>query len=431
MNKVIFAILCALIFWLPIPLGSYRVWAIMFFGFVVSATFILHLVNCAHSKQAIFPDKSSWPLMGTLLAVISVLTIQLLPTSVQSIDPNQTFVMLLKTITMLMFAWLILLYVNNKERIKTLIYWLVAAGVCQALYALFLYFNPDLKSFVFQYEWNPRATGSFTYSNFLANYLGLCLSLGIGLYFTTFKNTNDSRSIMQKVRGLLNNLFTRALLIRFCLILIVIGILLTKSRMGNVAFFISLSFVSCMAFFLLKDKPKQFKVLLISFLVIDFAIFSALIGFDDLTNRLAETDFIKERRDEVYLITLNGIINKPLLGHGGGSFYTAFPQYKDIFFSGHYDNAHNDLLQFALEVGIPMTFILVLLVGWMFIKCICNMRIKASRFYHGVNIGIATALLYMSLHIFVDYPLQSGANGNTFIATLSLFILINRFRNKI
>ena len=183
--------------WLPIPLGSYRVWAIMFFGFMVSATFILHLVNCAYSKQAIFPDESSWPLMGALLAVISVLTIQLLPTSAQSIDPNQTFVMLLKTITMLMFAWLILLYVNNKERIKTLIYWLVAAGVFQALYATYLNLSPNINSLIFGYLHSNRATGSFTYQNFLANYLALCLAMGMGLLISQLKISGAAANVKE------------------------------------------------------------------------------------------------------------------------------------------------------------------------------------------------------------------------------------------
>jgi O-antigen ligase len=70
-------------------------------------------------------------------------------------------------------------------------------------------------------------------------------------------------------------------------------------------------------------------------------------------------------RISLWLDTLNGIT---FFGHGIGSFYSAFIATATHIDTFHYqpDTAHNDLLQFAFELGIPATFLAValLLVLW-------------------------------------------------------------------
>ncbi|MFP3373985.1 hypothetical protein, partial [Pseudomonas sp. SIMBA_068] len=63
-------------------------------------------------------------------------------------------------------------------------------GVFQALYASYLNLSPDVVSPIFGYKHTDRAIGTFTYSNFLANYLALCLCLGIGVLVSELKRNN-------------------------------------------------------------------------------------------------------------------------------------------------------------------------------------------------------------------------------------------------
>lgn len=415
--------LCALIFWLPIPLGSYRVWAIMFFGFLVSCTFILHLVNCAYSKQAIFPKKSSWPLFGALLAVICVLAIQLLPTRFQSIDPNQTFIMLLKTITMLQFAWLILFYVNTKNRIKTFIYWLIAAGVCQALYGSYLVLTQAPHSLVFDYPYDSRAMGSFTYQNFLANYLAMCMAMGIGLLVSELKTHNHKQSFKNLIRNFFESILSNKIIIRLCLILIITCLILTKSRMGNVAFFMALGITSLFALFYYKERPYNLKIIIVSFFILDLIIIGSMFGVEEVRERIVNTSFVEETRDEVLVSSISLILDKPFLGSGGGSFYTAYPAYQNELMLGHYDNAHNDYIQFSVELGIPLTIILGLLLFYsLFISCKI-MTSSLSKTSKGIAFGGSIAIIMMLIHSSVDYSLQSGANSMTFIAVIALLFV--------
>lgn len=430
LNKLIFILLCTLLFWLPIPLGSYRVWAIMFFGFLVSSTFILHLVNCAYSKQSIFPHKCSWPLMGTLIAVIGVLAIQLLPTSFQSIDPNQTLIMLLKTTTMLMLAWLVLLYVDTKDRIKTFIYWLVAAGVCQALYATYLNLSPEITSWVYSFKHSQRAMGSFTYPNFLANYLALCLAMGMGLLISQLKISGAASNLREIIRDIASTLLSSKMFLRMSLILMIVGLILTRSRMGNSAFFIALAVVSIFAFFFYNRRPKNLRLLIVSFFILDLIIVGAMFGVDKVKERLVETSLQSETRDEVVRDSIPLILDKPILGSGGGSFYTAFPAYQPEFYSGYYDNAHNDYIQFAVELGIPPTALLgglLLFSLWLAVKVMVK---RKTPLYQGVAFGSSIAILHMLLHSTVDYSLQAGANSMTFVAILALLFKVNELKDK-
>jgi len=178
LNRFIFFFICLILFLLPLPLGSYRPWAILAIGILTSFTFITHLSHSVfNDKQSLFPPRYSWPLFFTLSVVILVCGIQLFNVSV---DVFQTKQMLLKTSFLLMLSWLVFNYCNSAERIKKLIYAVICAGVFQALYASYLNLSPDIVSPLFGYKHTDRAIGTFTYSNFLANYLALCLCFGSG-----------------------------------------------------------------------------------------------------------------------------------------------------------------------------------------------------------------------------------------------------------
>ena len=76
-NRFIFFLLCAIIFFLPLPLGSYRPWAIMTMGSLICFTFILHLVNSAVNNKPLYPARYSLPLFSALLLVCVICVVQL------------------------------------------------------------------------------------------------------------------------------------------------------------------------------------------------------------------------------------------------------------------------------------------------------------------------------------------------------------------
>ena len=395
-------------------------------GILIAATFCTHLINSVmNDKQALYPPLYSWPLFSVLGVVVLVCGIQLLGTSV---DAFQTKQMLLKTGFMILFCWLIFIYCNNALRIRKLIYAIICAGVFQALYASYLNLSPDIVSPLFSYKHTDRAIGTFTYSNFLANYLSLCLCLGIGVLISELKRSNSDykQNFEQTMRAWAEILLSSKIILRVSLIIIIVALILTRSRMGNSAFFIALMIISALALFIYKQKPRSFKLLIVSFFIIDLIIIGAIFDVEKVKQRITETSLHSETRDEVVRDSIPLILDHPLLGAGGGTFYTAFPKYQSEPYSGYYDNAHNDYVQFAAELGIPATSLLGLLVLYCLWLSITTMRKRKTALFQGVAFACATAIVAMLLHSSVDYSLQAGANSMLFITILCLAILTNK-----
>ncbi len=410
---------------LPLPLGSYRPWAIMAMGIVISLVFLLHLANAVFNSERLYPPLYSWPIFAVLGVVICVCIWQI---SNSSIDPYQTKQALIKTSFMLMFCWLTFVYCNSAQRVKKLIYVVITAAVTQSIYATYLNFSPDVISPIFGYKHTDRAIGTFTYSNFLANYLALCLSLGIGLLVSELNRANieQKKSIKQKLRNFFEMLLSPKVIIRLSLIIVIMALILTRSRMGNSAFFIALFVMSFIALFIYKNQPKSFKILVISFFILDLIIIGAVFGVDKVKQRLVETSIASETRDEVVIDSIPLILDKPLLGSGGGTFYTAFPQHQSGPYSSYYDNAHNDYIQFSVEYGMPTTLLLGLMVIYCLWLCLLTMRKRKTALYQGVAFGCAIAIVDMLLHSTVDYSLQAGANSMYFMLILCVAILTNK-----
>jgi len=426
LNRFIFFLLCAILFLLPIPLGSYRPWAILAMGVLIGATFLAHLINCTiNDKQPLYPPLYSWPLFGALGIVVLICSGQLLGIS---IDPFQTKQMLIKTSFIILFCWLIFIYCNSSQRIKKLIYAVICAGVFQALYASYLNLSPDIVSPLFGYKHTERAIGTFTYSNFLANFLALCLCLGIGVLVSELKRSDSGykQTFKQTLRAWAEILLSSKIILRISLIIIIVALILTRSRMGNSAFFIALIVVSFLALFIYRKKPKAFKPLIISFFIIDLIIIGAIFDVEKVKQRISETSIQSETRDEVVRDSIPLILDKPLLGSGGGTFYTAFPAYQSEPYSGYYDNAHNDYIQFAVELGIPATAALGSLILYCLWLCVNTMRKRKTALFQGVAFGCATSIIAMLLHSSVDYSLQAGANSMFFMTVLCLAILSNK-----
>ncbi|MBE0377038.1 hypothetical protein PPRY_a4333 [Pseudoalteromonas prydzensis ACAM 620] len=428
-SKSIFCCLCSLLFILPLLLGGYRPWAITSIGILICAVFVLHIlaraVQYRDDPPSLYPPSYCWPLFLILAVVIVTLCIQLIPsTSFTSIDTNKTKLTLLKTIYITLFCWLITRYCTTPTRLKFLIYTLLVSAVFQAIYAAYLNFSPQLSSPFFDYPYKQRAIGSFSYANFLANYLALCLSLGIGLLVSELVINPVQKSPIQQLRALTKIMLSNKVILRLALIIMIIGLILTRSRMGNSAFFIALSAVSIYALFFYRRKPKHLRTLIISFFIIDLIIIGALFGVEKVTERLSQTSLSSETRDEVLHDSIPLILDKPWLGSGGGSFYTAFPAYQPQPYSGYYDNAHNDYIQFAVELGIPTTMLLGALTLFCLYNCIVVMHTRKTPLYQGLAFGCAIAIIHMLLHSSVDYSLQAGANTLTFMLILTLSFII-------
>jgi O-antigen ligase len=111
----------------------------------------------------------------------------------------------------------------------------------------------------------------------------------------------------------------------------------------------------------------------------------------------------------IYSATLTAIAERPLMGHGYGSYRWVFEGYRtpDMLRADTVDKAHNSYLDFAFEAGVPAAVVLFLLLARIFIRCLIGVR-RRERDSIYPAVAVATASL-LAAHSLVDFPLQIPA----------------------
>lgn len=442
-EKYCFYSLCCLLIWLPIPLGSNRVWAWTISELWIAFTaFTLFLELYRHKKDQILDVLNSYrwfllpfslfqvwvfvqllPIPLTMLQVISpnAFSAYLMvdaPYGYLSLDPGATYISWLKGMNYLLFSLIVILTVHTTQRIKWLMMALIISGTFQAIYGATNVLIGTTHSWVFNLSETNIATGSFVYKNHLANYLLMCICIGIGLIVADLnqRNSSDFREILS---GILSSIMSTKMLSRLAIITMVITLVMTRSRMGNSALFAATMLSGIIALMVYKDRPATLKWLLVSIFAIDVLILSSFFGLEQVRDRIVETSMTEETRYLAFEWGVDIVRDFWLTGSGMGSFAALFPSYTQRAI-GYYDHAHNDYLQFVIEAGLPATLLLAYICAKAIILSIATMRFRHSQTCKGAAFAGLTATIAMLIHISVDFNLQAPANALTFITILLL-----------
>ena len=333
----------ALIFWVPIPLGSNHPWSWSIIEIVVFFLLSIHLCLAIKNKHDIFKKLAPYKYLLVGFFIVQcwlILQYIPLPSSILyslspnladvyqyfpkewrtfSLDPSETRVASYKGLAYFCIMILSILLITSESRLKQLLIIIVLSGTFQAVYGSLQAMSGNELSWIFEVRNSTIATGGFIYKNHFANFLLLCLSMGIGLLVANLSQ-RSAGSTREKLRNIVSALIGGKAVIRIALALMVIGLVMSRSRMGNAAFFIYF-----------KQRSKGLTVLLISLFIIDTFILGAWFGLDKVKNRIEQTSLTQETRDEVNIYGLELIKKYPLIGTGAGSFYAVFSMIFSFF----------------------------------------------------------------------------------------------------
>ncbi|NND43884.1 MAG: O-antigen ligase family protein [Xanthomonadales bacterium] len=274
-----------------------------------------------------------------------------------------------------------------------------------------------------QYGW---ATGSFINRNHFANYLVMCLCAGIGLMIS-LQPEYRADSWRQRIRNGILTLFGPRARLRVFLALIVVTLVLTRSRMGNMAFFISLLAAGGLALLLIRGRQRSLMWLIGSLVAIDLLIIGSWFGMDQVVDRIQQTVSVQEEGPTLHAQDRLGAFREtagvsreaPLTGSGAGSYYTLFPHLRQPD-QKFLDHAHNDYVELAVEYGLPGFLLLLSLVGVSVIRALRLLALRADPLALGSAFTCLMAVIAMALHALVDFNLHIPANAATFLALLAL-----------
>ncbi len=437
-----------LVFWLPLPLGSNRAWAwsimelwifliamIALWMFYKNRISIPTTVYAAKPVLFILAAALLWtgfqitPLPTSLLDCLSPNAAKLATATGHThfasiaLDPDLTAKALLKGMAFFLIILLMLVLIDSQKKIRWFAYTVLVAGLFQAAYGSYMVLSGTEYSFFFEKTaYRGRATGTFINRNHLAGYLEMVLAIGIGLLISYLGNSQSNRW-QQRLRNLFETILGPKALIRLSLITICIALILTKSRMGNTAFFASLLISGTLFLLTAKHATRSTALFLISLIVLDILLIGSWFGINKVVERIEQTTTIHEQRDEVDRDTLAILYDFPLTGIGAGNFASVFPYYQGVDSKGHFYHAHNDYLEFAVEYGGVGFLLFSLAVIWCWITAIKAMQKRHSPLYLGMAFASFMGILSILIHSTVDFNLQITSNAALFMMLMGMSII--------
>ncbi|MDA0977201.1 MAG: O-antigen ligase family protein [Proteobacteria bacterium] len=409
-TAVLFAMICCIMLASPWPLGSNRdwVWPILaIIPMLVAVTLLLQ------KRELPGPGSQTFLTLIAVLAGYMALQLTGIPGLVapQPLDAYSTTTELLKTVGYASFCFALMVLLSDRRRLVILCYLVVITGVLESLLGC-------VQQLVFDV---PRARGSFPNPNHLAGWLEMSICLGIGLMIA-------NRSAEKVGGSALSSFITGPQgRLRLMILIMVVGLIMTHSRSGNIALFSSLIISGLVVVFHTRVVNRYTTWLLLSILVLDTVFIGNYFGLERLQARIQETvssPVNSEMRIELQRYNLALFRDNPVLGTGPGTYEQAFPPYRDARIPRKPTHAESDYAEFLVELGLLGCMPLVLLLFKGILSQLKLMSRDSDEFNQGIAFGCLAGTVSLLVHGFTDVNLQIPSNTLLFLMLLTIPVVL-------
>jgi O-antigen ligase len=360
------------------------------------------------------------PLPSGLLKILSPKTYalrhQLLMTNDQlqmttlSFFPLVTQVEFFKWLTLIGLFFLLLRsrLLDDKYRVThQLIIAIMLIGVTESLYGMFEFFSGH--KYILNLDMETKiasVTGTFINRNYFAGYLLMVIPLSVGFLFSR------EATQINRFRGWRERLVSfdgKTLLIGFCVIVMILGLLFSASRMGIASLLLAFTLLSL----LFRSPSKEHRFSRTSILILGLALlWAAWIGLDFVISRFLTSSEDFKGRWVFWVNTFQIFKDFPIFGSGLGTFAWVFPMYRSFHLIGVATHAENDYLQLASEVGMVGIGLLLILFLFLLYKAISGIRSLSHReSVRYIGIGGLVGILALMFHSIVERNIQVPSNA--------------------
>jgi hypothetical protein len=261
-DRTLFYFFLGILIWAPLPLASNRLWSLSLLCGLVLLLSIFVLYKQLHNVSLSTPLKKSLPVIGLISLGNTWISLQAIPALNLSISPTDSLHDAVWGWCLLATFCLTLQLVRSRSRILLTGYILVGSAIFQAVYGSLMTLTGYEFSFLIPKEsYQGVSTGTFINRNSQAGYLVMCVSLGIGLMISTLKD-DGSHNWRERGRRWLTALLSQKIVLRIALLIIVAGLVMTHSRMGNTSFFASLMIMGVLGLILSRTATRSMIILL-------------------------------------------------------------------------------------------------------------------------------------------------------------------------
>jgi O-antigen ligase len=304
----------------------------------------------------------------------------------------------------------------DRGKVRSLITALVMVSALEALYGLLnlLAGNEYLLGYRRWIHFDS-ATGTFYSRNQFAYLLEMTLPVAVSAaaIFSTRARSEDERR-------------ARKLLAILPPILMALAFVFSRSRMGIV----SLASATVVVLLLNRalrpqaDSPPAHKrrhvgMFLAAAVVLGFA---AVIGVEPVLERfLMIPQDLENGRWPLWQVALEMARERPLLGHGWGTFAGLAPAYRARPTGVYYDHAHNDYLEVLAETGIVGLALLLWLVVLFARRLAASLGKPLTDAQRRVIVALGIAIVSVLFHSAADFGLRIPGLAFTFALVAALF----------
>jgi hypothetical protein len=308
---------------------------------------------------------------------------------------------------------------RNQKMVSGLLYVIAGVGLFEGIYGLLQVMNPPMGILWLPVTSKGAAHGTIIYKNQYASLLNMCWPLALAggiLFLDSLKDIVKEKARKSTFKTLflaLSQLNIQVPLFFFAAGIMILAVVFSFSRGGILTMLLLIVFLN-----IFMPCSRKIKLLLTLLLILFLAGYGSMLGIDGVINRFSTIDDSGLNRFHIYFSSLPMLFDHWLTGIGLGSFKLLSGVYLKGFPENLlFDRVHNDYIELAIEIGLPMVFLfLVWLLSGILVagkKLIQKSRIIHEEGRVSMLVGSAAfcSLIGFLIHGLVDFGWRLPANA--------------------
>ena len=344
--------------------------------------------------------------VSSLLSIVSY--------SILSLNIQSTLTNLNKFIFYLLVFVIIVNHIKDVKQINLLLGSILVMGFLISIFAIVQRFSWSGKIYWFQdIPLKSAPFGPFVNYDHFGGYINMIIPIGFGFMLSNIE-------------------LPKKILVGFMTIIISTSLMICRSRGAVLSFLGGMMFLILLIFIIRKHYDREvFKKIIfsISLIVVFIILFIYWIDWHVFIGRLKEIGLEKNffnPRISIWRDSLKMVRDFPLFGIGLGNFAHVFPYYQTSYVDSFWRHAHNDYLEFLVEMGFLGILPAIIFLFLFFKKVIKKVQNKQDRYTVALLIGTTVSIIVMLLHSFCDFNLHITSNALLFTMLLGLAYSLSR-----
>lgn len=439
-------LVCGLLVWAPLPLGSNRPWSWSLLALWTAVALLAwvpaRLLGAGNRPRAV------WPVALAALTTVPVWLFAFLQTvpvaALPWLDPHPLWARaigaglgdavplvgldaaaggdaLMRLMSYAAVFWLAWQLAQDAQYAKRLLTVILATIIACASYGLIVHLGGwETIGWLAKTAYVGDVTGTFVNRNNFATYANLGVIICLALLAEPFLVARGLADVRRIAAQAVEHLLDRRSLVVLALVVLAMASLQSHSRGGLLSLGLTVVILVFLLFLVTRPRPVAALAVLAATLLGGWGLLSASGGItlERLGQLDANYDLELAGRLTFWQVSLDMVADRPWLGHGYGNFEEAFAQHRDERFTDRVDMAHNTYIEHLVELGVPATLLLyagpLLLFGY----CVRGVFVRRrNQLFPLVAVG---ATVLVALHALVDFSLQIPAVAVTYAALLGI-----------